>query len=101
MDLYNSIILASSGDEDGVFGLACILFMAGPAVGLAIWGSIKAKYRNKAARYMPDRVVSHKVTRLDADDTFRRKFTSRMSSIEGRNEKDTHIRARHTRAFKQ
>jgi len=90
-----------SSSSEGSSGLAFALFAAGPAAGVFISGWIKAKYRNKGARYMPERVVKHHVTELVQDDTFLRKIVSRSRSINGRNDQSPEQRAQFTRTTKE
>jgi hypothetical protein len=87
--------------DDGVGAIVFFLFAAGPAAGLGIWGWINARYRNRAARYMPEKVVHHKVNRLDSDDAFAKKIVSTSGSIDGRNDHDPTLRAPKWRAIKQ
>ena len=60
-------------DGEGTLAVAGALFLAGPATGIAIYTSIKRKYRNMAARYRPDQVVNYRVLNktplLAADNT--------------------------------
>ena len=85
----------------GIFGFAVALFLfaLGPAAGLAIWGYIKARYRNAGARYMPERVVDFKVTSLEKSDTYLRETKSSSSRMSGANEDDVHVRAQFVRVF--
>lgn len=87
-------------DGEGTLAVAGALFLAGPATGIAIYTSIKRKYRNMAARYRPDQVVNYRVLNLIENDTFLRTFKSRSSQITGRNDSTTHVRAKHAKAFK-
>ena len=85
---------------DGEGAIILFLFAAGPAAGLAIYGWIHARYRNRNARYMPERVVAHTVTKLTPTDAFAQKIVSRNSSIDGRNDGDPSVRAPHWKAIK-
>jgi hypothetical protein len=87
-------------DSEGSGALALALFAAGPGAGIVLWGWIQAKYRNKAARYMPERVVHHQVHNLAADDKFVKDIVSTNSSIDGRNESNHTLRAPQTKAIK-
>ena len=86
--------------NDGAGAIALFLFLSGPAAGLAIWGWIKARYRNRGARYMPERVVAHTVTKLTPTDAFTKKIVSRSGSIDGRNDGDPSMRAPQWKAIK-
>jgi hypothetical protein len=88
-------------DSDGVGAIVFFLLAAGPGAGIALYGWIQARYRNRAARYMPERVVHHTVTKLDTDDAFAKKIVTRDSSIEGRNDWDPSVRAPKWRAIEQ
>jgi hypothetical protein len=90
-----------SSSSEGSSGLAFALFAAGPATGLFISGWIRAKYRNKGARYMPERVVKHTITKMTEDDKFLKKIVSRSSSISGRNDQSPAQRAQFTRTTKE
>ena len=96
--LTQTMILADSS-SDGPGAVALFLFALGPAAGLAIWGYIKARYRNAGARYMPERVVDYKVTTLDKSDTYLRETKSNSSRMAGANEDDVHVRAQFVRVF--
>lgn len=87
-------------DSDGVGGAVAFLFAAGPAAGFAIWGWIYARYRNAGARYMPEKVVHHKVTRLEEDDKFVRQLVSKSSRTQGANDHDPTVRAARWKALK-
>ncbi len=80
-----------SGDSGSI---AWFIFALGPGSGIAIWTWIQAKYRNKNARYKPESTVAHTITNVVQNDQFTRKITSRSRSINGRNERDHHERAR-------
>jgi hypothetical protein len=90
--------MSSSSSNSG--GLALALFAAGPAAGIGTWAWIQAKYRNKNARYMPEKVVKYETKDLKADDAFVRKIVSRSSNIEGRNDTSPQVRARYTNVVK-
>lgn len=87
-------------DSEGVSGFALFLFAAGPATGIFVWARIQAKYRNRAARYMPERVVAHKLVSITNEDTFVKKTVSQSSSLSGRNEASHHERAKFTKTVK-
>lgn len=85
-----------SSDSDSGIGAAIIaLFAAGPATGIFVYGSIQAKYRNRSARYMPERVVKYEAKNMEIQDAFTGSITSHSSSISGRNERDHATRAAH------
>jgi|GEM_PF-932601 len=86
------MILADSS-SDGSGGLVLFLFAIGPLAGLAIWGYIKARYRNRGARYMPERVVDFTVTSLEKGDTFVRETTSSSARLTGANNDQPNVRA--------
>ena len=90
--------MSSSSDNGG--GLALFLFAAGPAAGLGTWLWIQARYRNRGARYMPERVVKYEAKNIKADDAFVKKITSRSSDVEGRNDGSPHVRAKFTKVTK-
>lgn len=90
--------MSGSSDDNG--GIAFFLFAAGPAAGLGTWMWIQAKYRNRGARYMPERVVKYEAKNIKADDAFVKKITSRSSSIDGRNDGSPHVRAKLTKVTK-
>lgn len=96
--VIETVILADSSSE-GTGAVALFLFALGPAAGLAIWGYIKARYRNAGARYMPERVVDFKVTSLEKGDTYLRETKSSSSRMSGANEDDVHVRAQFVRVF--
>jgi hypothetical protein len=89
----------SSSSDNG--GIAFALFAAGPAAGVGTWVWIQAKYRNRSARYMPERVVKYEAKNLKADDAFVKHIVSRSSSIEGRNDGSPHVRAAYTKTTKE
>lgn len=91
-------LLASSGD-DGVGGFAMVLFAVGPAAGIGIWVWIYGKYRNRNARYMPERVVHHQVLNLTENDAKIKHFQTSASSVQGRNDGSPHVRAAVTRTM--
>ena len=84
-------------DSQNSGNIAWVIFALGPGSGIAIWVWIQAKYRNKNARYKPESTVDHTVTNMVQDDQFTRKIKSRSRSINGRNERDHHQRARVSR----
>ncbi|PKQ25239.1 MAG: hypothetical protein CVT64_11085 [Actinobacteria bacterium HGW-Actinobacteria-4] len=87
-------------DAEGTGALVIALLLAGPGAGLVLWGWIQAKYRNRAARYMPERVVHHQVHNLTTDDAFIKDIVTENSSVEGRNESSHHVRAATSKAIK-
>lgn len=90
--------MSSSSDSSGAIAFA--LFAAGPAAGIATWSWIQAKYRNRSARYMPERTVAHKVTKLTPEDAFSKRIVSTESSISGRNESNHTLRLPFSKAVK-
>jgi hypothetical protein len=90
--------MSSSSSNSG--GLALALFAAGPAAGIGTWVWIQAKYRNKNARYMPEKVVKYEANDLKADDAFAKKIVSRSSDIERRNDTSPQVRAKFTKVTK-
>jgi hypothetical protein len=90
--------MSSSSGNNG--GLAFALFAAGPAAGIGTWVWIQAKYRNRSARYMPEKVVKYEAKNIKADDAFVKKIVSRSSSIEGRNDTSPQERAKYTKVTK-
>jgi len=86
------MILADSS-SDGSGGVVLFLFAIGPLAGLAIWGYIKARYRNRGARYMPERVVDFTVTSLEKGDTFLRETKSSSARLTGANHDQPNVRA--------
>ena len=88
----------SSSSDNG--GIAFALFAAGPAAGIGTWTWIQAKYRNKSARYMPEKVVKYEARNLKADDAFVKHLVSRSSSIDGRNDGSPQVRAKYTNVTK-
>ena len=97
--MWTDVVILADSSGDGPGGIAFFLFIAGPAAGFAIWGWIKARYRNAGARYMPERVVDYKVTSLEESDSFLRETKSGSSRMSGANEKDVHVRAQFIRVF--
>jgi hypothetical protein len=89
--------MSSSSDSGGI---AVLLFAAGPAAGIGTWMWIHAKYRNRGARYMPERVVKFEAKNIKADDAFVKKIVSRSSSVEGRNDGSPHVRASYAKVTK-
>ena len=59
-----------SSHSNGVGFVEVALFVAGPASGIFVYQSIQAKYRNRKARYMPERDVSRAVTDMVITDEF-------------------------------
>lgn len=91
MAALDVVVLASSSSDGG--GIGFFFFIIGPVAGFAVWGWIHATYRNRAARYMPERVVEHTVDNLTGDDVFIKRLQTRASSLEGRNDNEPHVRA--------
>lgn len=87
-------------DGEGSGGLAIALFLAGPGAGFLLWGWIQAKYRNRGARYMPERVVHHQVHNLTTDDQFIKDIVTEDRSVAGRNESNHTLRAAQSKAIK-
>lgn len=82
-----------SDSSDGNLGLAGILFVSGPAAGFFVYQSIQAKYRNRNARYMPERDVSRAVSDMVVEDAFVEEVIVDNSSITGRNDANPAVRA--------
>ncbi len=82
------------GGSDGTPLFALILFALGPGAGVAVWWWIQSHYRNRAARYRPEEVVSTKVVDLRASDALVRRLRTRSSGIDGGNELRPEQRAR-------
>ncbi len=80
-------------DSNGVVAVAGILFLSGPLAGAAVRASIQAKYRNRAARYMPERDVARAVTDMVVEDAFTERVTVDNSTIIGRNDATPAVRA--------
>lgn len=100
-DLMASVVLTSvlaSGSSDSSTNFAFALFAAGPAAGGAVWFWVQKKYRNRGARYMPERVVHHEVHNLTAEDTYLKRIQSRSRAIIGRNDTLPHVRAKFSQA---
>ncbi len=87
-------------DGDGAGGIVLFLFAAGPATGFMIYAGIVAKYRNRSARYMPEKVVDYKVTDLRSEDAYVRRHQSGSRYISGRNDTAPHQRAKYVKAIK-
>ncbi|WNM28203.1 hypothetical protein RN607_04155 [Demequina capsici] len=90
--------MSGNGDGGGAF-IALLLFAAGPAIGWFVWHSIQTRYRNRDARYRPDRTVAHTVSSLTGEDSPRGRFTTYDSATQGRNENDPDQRARISQFF--
>jgi len=88
-------------DSDGAGGLVFLLFAAGPATGFAIYTGIMAKYRNRAARYMPEKVVDFTVKDLRSSDEYVRRHQTSMRQISGRNDTTPQVRAAYVKAVKE
>jgi hypothetical protein len=80
-------------DSNGVVAVAGFLFLSGPLAGAAVRASIQAKYRNRGARYMPERDVARAVTDMVVEDAFKEKVTVDNASIIGRNDSSPAVRA--------
>ena len=87
-------------DSEGSLGLAGLLFAAGPAAGFATYAWIVGKYRNKNAKYRPDREVKFEVVKLDVEDEFIERVVTDNSSTPGRNESSHDKRAGYARVTK-
>lgn len=92
--------MSSSDSSDGVLAFAAFLFAAGPLAGGAAYGAIKAKYRNMAAKYRPEKVVSHSVGNLITEDKFIETATSDNSSVDGRNDGSPDLRLPYSKVTK-
>ncbi len=83
----------------GVAFVALLLFAAGPAAGWGTWWWIHNRYRNRDARYRPDRTVAHHVSGLTGEDHPKGSFRSKSGSTDGRNEQEPDRRARNAQFF--
>ena len=82
-----------SNSSSGVGFVEIALFVSGPASGIFVYQRIQAKYRNRSARYMPERDVARAVTDMVVTDEFTEKVTVDNSSIDGRNDSSPAERA--------
>lgn len=82
-----------SDSSSGIGFVEIALFVAGPASGIFIYQSIQSKYRNRHARYMPERDVARAVTDMVVKDEFTERLTVDNPSTEGRNESTPSVRA--------
>jgi hypothetical protein len=89
-----------SSHSNGVGFVEVALFVAGPASGIFVYQSIQAKYRNRKARYMPERDVSRAVTDMVITDEFTGQATVDNKSIAGRNETTPAVRAKFSKVTK-
>ena len=80
-------------NSSGIGFVEVALFAAGPASGIFVYQSIQAKYRNRGARYMPERDVARAVTDMVVTDEFIERATVDNSSITGRNDSTPSARA--------
>ena len=87
-------------DSEGTGALVIALLLAGPGAGVVLWGWIQARYRNRAARYKPETVVSYEVHNLVAEDAFLKDIVTQNSAVEGRNESNHTLRAAQSKAIK-
>ncbi|WP_084125907.1 hypothetical protein [Demequina sp. NBRC 110054] len=90
--------MGGEGDGGSLF-IALLLIASGPAAGWWTWRSIHKRYRNREARYRPDRSVAHTVSSLTGHDEPRGRFTTTESSTRDRNESEPDRRARDSRYF--
>ncbi|NTV38648.1 MAG: hypothetical protein HGA51_01635 [Demequinaceae bacterium] len=90
--------MSESGNNTVVVG--GLLLISGPAAGIFVYQSIQAKYRNRKARYMPERDVARAVTDMVIKDEFTERVTVDNSSITGRNESAPAVRARYSKVIK-
>ncbi|WP_062204342.1 hypothetical protein [Demequina salsinemoris] len=100
--LAANVVLAyggGGGDGGGLGFFALLLFAAGPAAGWGTWTWIQRRYRNREARYRPDRTVAHHVSSLTGDDQPRGRFRSRSAYTSDRNDGAPDQRARHAQYF--
>jgi len=100
-DILATGLMMYSGGDGGSGGgvLALLLFAAGPAAGWGTWVWIQNRYRNRSARYRPDRTVAHHVSSLTGDDQPRGRYRSKSSTIDGRNDDSPDRRARNSQYF--
>ena len=89
-----------SSHSSGVGYVEIALFVAGPTSGIFVYQSIQAKYRNRNARYMPERDVSRAVTDMVITDEFAGRATVDNKSISGRNDSTPAVRAKFSRVTK-
>lgn len=89
-----------SSDGDGVGAVIAMLFAAGPLAGGAVYKGIQAKYRNRSARYMPEREVAREVTDMVVKDEFIARETVNNSTISGRNDTTPAVRAKFSKVTK-
>lgn len=89
-----------SDSSDGNLGVAGFLFISGPAAGLFVYNRIQAKYRNRSARYMPERDVARDVADMVVEDAFTEEATVANSSITGRNDGTPAVRAAFSKVIK-
>jgi hypothetical protein len=90
-----------SSHSNGVGFVEVALFVAGPASGIFVYQSIQSKYRNRKARYMPERDVSRAVTDMVITDEFTGQATVENSSIAGRNDATPAARAKFSKVTKE
>ena len=90
-----------SDSSSGVGFVEVALFVAGPASGIFVYQTIQAKYRNRKARYMPERDVARQVTDMEVVDQFTGRATVDNSSIAGRNDSTPAVRARYSKVTKE
>lgn len=90
-----------SNSSNGVGFVEIALFVAGPASGIFVYQSIQAKYRNRKARYMPERDVARAVTDMVITDEFTGRATVDNKSIKDRNDSTPAVRARFSKVTKE
>jgi len=83
--------MSESGDN--TVAIAGFLFLSGPLAGAAVYRAIQAKYRNRSARYMPERDVAREVSDMVVKDEFVARETVSNSQTRGRNDTTPAVRA--------
>ena len=89
-----------SDSGNNTVAIAGFLFLSGPLAGAAVYRSIQAKYRNRGARYMPERDVAREVADMVVKDEFVKRETVDNSSISGRNDDSPAKRAKFSKVTK-
>lgn len=89
-----------SDSGNNTVAIAGFLFLSGPLAGAAVYRWIQAKYRNRGARYMPERDVAREVTDMVVKDEFVGRETVNNSSISGRNDLSPATRAKVSKVSK-
>jgi len=82
-----------SDSGNNTVAIAGFLFLSGPIAGAAVYRAIQAKYRNRGARYMPERDVAREVADMVVKDEFVGRHTVSNSMITGRNDHSPAVRA--------